>query len=166
MSLLRFDDVSLAFGDQKILSHTHFSLEANERVCLIGRNGAGKSTILRLIVGEQQPDEGEIQYVRNIRISKLYQQLPSELERTVEQVVMEGLAYQQQLIQRFETLSGQSLDDKGLKELQTIQQQIESSGGWNLEQKVETTVTQLNLPAGKTLAQLSGGWRRRVDLLD
>ena len=164
MSLLRFDDVSLAFGDQKILTHASFSLEANERVCLIGRNGAGKSTLLRLIIGEQQPDEGEIQSMRNIRISKLYQQLPSELDRKVEQVVMEGLAYQQQLIQRFESLSKQELNGKGLKELQTIQQQIESSGGWNLEQKVETTMTQLNLPAGKSLMQLSGGWQRRVAL--
>ena len=164
MSLLRFDDISLAFGDQKILTHASFSLEANERVCLIGRNGAGKSTLLRLIIGEQQPDEGEIQSMRDIRISKLYQQLPSELDRKVEQVVMEGLAYQQRLIQRFESLSGQELNSKGLTELQTIQQQIESSGGWNLEQKVETTITQLNLPAGKTLKQLSGGWRRRVAL--
>ena len=164
MSLLRFDDVSLAFGDQKILTHAHFSLEANERVCLIGRNGAGKSTILRLIVGEQQPDSGDIQHMRDIRISKLDQQLPAALDRTVEQVVMEGLAYQQQLIQHFEQMSSQVLDARELKELHAIQQQIDAGGGWHLEQKVETTITQLQLPMGKTLAQLSGGWRRRVAL--
>ncbi|MGH1486265.1 MAG: ATP-binding cassette domain-containing protein [Cellvibrionaceae bacterium] len=164
MTLIRFDDVSLEFGDQKILTHTHFSLEANERVCLIGRNGAGKSTMLKLIMGEQQQDSGEIHFKRHLRISQLYQQLPSDLQRTVPEVVAEGLAEQQALIDQYNALSHEELDEMGLLALQDIQQQIEASGGWNLDQKVETIMTQLGLPADKKLNELSGGWQRRVAL--
>ena len=164
MSLIRFDEVSLEFGDQKILTQASFSLEPKERVCLIGRNGAGKSTMLRLIMGEQQADSGEIQFKKHLRISKLYQQLPSDLQRTVSEVVLEGLTEQQQLMDHYHQLSNQKLDAQGLLALQDIQQQIEASGGWNLEQKVETIMTQLSLPADKCLQQLSGGWQRRVAL--
>jgi ATP-binding cassette subfamily F protein uup len=164
MTLIRFDEVSLEFGDQKILTKASFTLEASERVCLIGRNGAGKSTMLKLIMGEQHPDSGEIQYKRNLRISQLYQQLPGSLHRSVREVVTEGLSYQQQLIQQYEALATEVLDDNGLKDLQDIQQQIEASGGWNLDQKVDTMMTQLGLPADKKLSELSGGWQRRVAL--
>ncbi|MBX2807666.1 MAG: ATP-binding cassette domain-containing protein [Cellvibrionaceae bacterium] len=164
MSLIRFDEVTLEFGTHKVLSRANFSLESNERVCLIGRNGAGKSTMLRLMMGEQQPDHGDIHYKRHLRISQLHQQLPDALERTVADVVLEGLAEQQQLIDAYNHLSAQDLDDKRLRELQDIQQQIDASGGWNLTQKVDTIVTQLALPADKKLSELSGGWRRRVAL--
>jgi ATP-binding cassette subfamily F protein uup len=164
MTLIRFDEVSLEFGEQKILINASFALEAQERVCLIGRNGAGKSTMLKLIMGEQYVDSGEIHFKRHLRISQLYQQLPGGLDRKVRDVVAEGLSEQQALINQYNELVEQDLDDAGLQELQDIQQQIESSGGWNLEQKIDTIVTQLNLPEQKTLAELSGGWRRRVAL--
>ncbi|MFT6791008.1 MAG: ATP-binding cassette subfamily F protein uup [Cellvibrionaceae bacterium] len=164
MSLIRFDDLSLEFGNQKILTEASFSLEPNERVCLIGRNGAGKSTMLRLITGEQQPDKGEILRKRHLRFSQLHQQLPGNLERKVYDVVLEGLTYQKNLVDQYSELSHRELDESGLLQLQDIQQQIESSGGWNLEQKVETIMTRLNLPDGKRLSELSGGWRRRVAL--
>ncbi len=164
MSLIRFDDLSLEFGDQKILTKANFSLEAGERVCLIGRNGAGKSTMLKLIMGEQQADSGELHYKRHIRISQLYQQLPSDLHRKVSDVVAEGLSDQQALIDKFNALSQQDMNDADLLALQDIQQQIEARGGWNLEQKVETIMTQLGLPPNKKLSELSGGWQRRVAL--
>ena len=164
MSLIRFDDVTLEFGTHKILTQANFSLESNERVCLIGRNGAGKSTMLRLIMQEQHPDHGEIQFKRHLRISKLYQQLPDGLDRKVHDVILEGLADQQALIDEFNALSQKDLDESGLQDLQDIQQQIDASGGWNLQQKVETIMTQLGLPAEKTMNELSGGWRRRVAL--
>lgn len=164
MTLIRFDDVSLEFGDQKILIDANFALEPKERVCLIGRNGAGKSTMLRLIMGEQYVDSGEIQFKKNLRISQLYQQLPGDLERRVPDVIAEGLAYQQSLLSQYETLSTQNLDTQGLRDLEELQKQIDSSGGWNLDQKIETIMTQLGLPADKKLSELSGGWQRRVAL--
>jgi len=116
MTLIRFDDVSLEFGDQKILKEASFALEPKERVCLIGRNGAGKSTMLRLIMGEQYVDSGEIQFKKNLRISQLYQQLPGDLERRVPDVVAEGLAYQQALLKQYEDLSIQDLDEQGFRD--------------------------------------------------
>ncbi len=163
MTLIRFDQVSLEFGDQKILTETDFALEPSERVCLIGRNGAGKSTMLKLIMGEQQADSGEIHFKRHLRISQLYQQLPGKLERKVEDVVAEGLAYQQQLIDQFNALAAVA-DETSLLDMQDIQQQIDAIGGWNLEQQIETIMTQLGLPANKKLSELSGGWQRRVAL--
>jgi ATP-binding cassette subfamily F protein uup len=164
MSLIRFDNISLEFGDQKILSSASFSLEPGERVCLIGRNGAGKSTMLKLIMGEQQQDSGEMHFKRHLRISQLYQQLPKDLHRKVEDVVAEGLAEQQAKIDKFNKFAQNATDEKSLLVLQDIQQDIEASGGWNLEQKIETMMTQLGLPANKKLSELSGGWQRRVAL--
>jgi len=164
MSLIRFTDVSLEFGDQKILTLANFTLEPNERVCLIGRNGAGKSTMLKLITDDQQADSGEIQFRQNLRISKLDQQLPGDVDLTVSEVVEQGLAWQKGLIKQFEELSEQELDTQGMHDLQAIQQQIDASGGWDLPSKVETIISQLNLPAEKRLGDLSGGWQRRVGL--
>jgi ATP-binding cassette subfamily F protein uup len=164
MSLIRFDNISLEFGDQKILTNASFSLEPGERVCLIGRNGAGKSTMLKLIMGEQQQDSGEMHFKRHLRISQLYQQLPKDLHRRVEDVVAEGLAEQQAKIDKFNKFAQKATDEKSLLVLQDIQQDIEASGGWNLEQKIETMMTQLGLPAHKKLSELSGGWQRRVAL--
>lgn len=164
MSLIRFDDVSLEFGDQKILTHANFVLEPGERVCLIGRNGAGKSTMLKLIMGEQQYDSGEMHFKRHLRISQLYQQLPKDLHRNVADVVAEGLASQQAKIDEFNKLAETASDEISLLKLQDIQQDIEATGGWNLEQKIETIITQLGLPADKSLDELSGGWQRRVAL--
>jgi ATP-binding cassette subfamily F protein uup len=119
MTLIRFDDVSLEFGDQKILTKASFSLETGERVCLIGRNGAGKSTMLKLIMGEQQADSGEMHYKRHLRLSQLYQQLPGKLDRLVVDVVAEGLADQQKLIDKYnhqvEQLSPTESDESGLQ---------------------------------------------------
>ncbi len=164
MSLIRFDDISLEFGDQKILTHANFVLEPGERVCLIGRNGAGKSTMLKLIMGEQQQDSGEMHFKRHLRISQLYQQLPKDLHRNVTDVVAEGLASQQAKIDQFNKLAETASDETSLLKLQDIQQDIEATGGWNLEQKIETIITQLGLPADKKLDELSGGWQRRVAL--
>ncbi len=164
MSLIRLDDVSLEFGDQKILTHANFVLEPGERVCLIGRNGAGKSTMLKLIMGEQQQDSGEMHFKRHLRISQLYQQLPKDLHRNVADVVAEGLASQQAKIDEFNKLAETASDETSLLKLQDIQQDIEATGGWNLEQKIETIITQLGLPADKKLDELSGGWQRRVAL--
>ena len=83
MQLVRFDAVSLAFGAQALLRETDFSIESGERVCLIGRNGAGKTSMLRLITGELEPDQGEIRRPENLVVSQLEQTLPVEENCTV-----------------------------------------------------------------------------------
>jgi ABC transport system ATP-binding/permease protein len=164
MSLIRLDDISIEFGDVPLLTHANFTVEPGERICLIGRNGAGKSTLLKIITGQIKPDHGESHYRQHLRISQLEQALPSGIDRKVSDVVRDGLADQQALIDQFNELSQQTMDKRGLKNLEKLQAQIDASGGWNIEKQVETIISQLNLPANKTLAELSGGWRRRVAL--
>ena len=88
----RFEDVSLELGDQRLLAHADFAIEPGERVCLIGRNGAGKTSMLGLITGRLEPDHGEIHYQSRIRVSELEQALPEELGQTVREYVTTGLA--------------------------------------------------------------------------
>ncbi len=164
MTLVRFDEVSLEFGDTPLLVEANFAIEAKERVCLIGRNGAGKSSMLKMIANQLQPDHGEIQWKGNLRISTLEQNLLESSDELVKDVVLHGLAEQQKLIDQYNELSQKDLDKQGLNDLHELQLFIDACDGWQLEQRVETIMTQLQLPAGQRLNELSGGWRRRVAL--
>jgi ATP-binding cassette subfamily F protein uup len=164
MSLIRFEEVSLEFGDQKILSQADFAIEPGERVCLIGRNGAGKSTTLKLITGEIEPDSGGIVRKSGLVVSQLSQSLPEAMDMQVREVVNSGLAGIQQLLEEYRSYSQEKLDKEGLHQLEQLHQLIDAHGGWHIEQRVETTMTELNLPADKKMSELSGGWRRRVAL--
>ncbi len=164
MSLVRFDEVSLEFGDQPILRRADFAIEEGERVCLIGRNGAGKSSTLKLIAGDIQPDGGEVFLRGGIGISQLAQTLPTEFEETVHDVVGQGLQHVRELRRRYEQLSHAAHDAATLREMETLQAEIDARRGWHLEQRIETVLSDLGLPAAVPLKNLSGGWRRRVAL--
>jgi ATP-binding cassette subfamily F protein uup len=164
MTLIRFEEISLDFGEQKILTTADLAIEPGERVCLIGRNGAGKSTTFKLINGEMEPDRGEIVRKTGLVVSQLAQSLPEAGDLTVQQVVHSGLTDIQSLLDRYSELSQKDLDREGLRELETLHKQIDTHGGWNLEQRVESTISELSLPANKKVYELSGGWRRRVAL--
>jgi ATP-binding cassette subfamily F protein uup len=164
MTLIRFDQVSLDFGDQAILTKADFAIEAGERVSLIGRNGAGKSTTLRLITGETQPDRGEIVRRSGLIISQLAQSLPEAMDRSVRDVAASGLASIQELLGDYRTRSAKALDAAGLRELEALQQLIDAHGGWSIDQRIDAMLTDLGLPGERTMNELSGGWRRRVAL--
>ena len=164
MSLLRFDDICLEFGDQLILRDAEFSIESGERVCLIGRNGAGKSTTLKLITGQIEADRGEIPARHGLIVSQLEQTLPDAMDKLVSDVIREGLTQIEALLEQYAHKSKLDLDNHGLRELEELHARIDAHDGWHLEQRVETTITELNLPAEKKMDELSGGWRRRVAL--
>ena len=164
MHLLRFDEVSLEFGHVPILKNANFAIENKERVCLIGRNGAGKSSMLKLITGEYVPDHGEIHKKRHLRISQLEQTLMGSSQVLVRDVIKQGMAEQQKLLDEYHRLSNSNLDTQQIKQLEELQHQIDASGIWNIDQQVDKVITQLSLPAGRSLDELSGGWRRRVAL--
>ena len=164
MSLLRFDGIGLEFGDQVILRNAELSIEPGERICLIGRNGAGKSTTLKLIMGSIEADRGEIIKKSDLIVSQLEQTLPEALDMPVTDVIRSGLVQIEQLLVDYETRSKIKLDKRGLRELEALHAKIDAHDGWHLEQRVETTITELNLPAEKSMNELSGGWRRRVAL--
>ena len=164
MSLLRFDEVSLEFGELKILREADFSIETGERVCLIGRNGAGKSTTLKLISGDLEPDRGEIVRGQSLVISQLAQTLPEAMDQRVRDVVRSGLNDIEALLEEYRQRSKLDLDRQGMQELEALHAKIDGHEGWHIEQRVDTVITDLNLPADKKMNELSGGWRRRVAL--
>ncbi len=166
MPLITFDEVSLEFGDQLILNNVSLTLDSGERVCLIGRNGEGKSTLMNIITGRVEADSGEIVKQSHLRVSQLEQGLPQERDISVKDYVAEGLNHLQVLLNDYEKLSAVSIEKNPttLREIEDLQQQIEAEGGWNIDRRVETIISELNLPTTLNLNQLSGGWRRRVAL--
>jgi ABC transport system ATP-binding/permease protein len=164
MSLIRLDQVSLRFGDQVILSAADFAIDPGERVCLIGRNGAGKTTLLKLITGALAPDDGEVQAAAGLRISWLEQSPPGDQESTVREAVMAGLEPVRALVEEYLHRSTGALDRQGLQELELLHRRIDAVDGWHVERVVDTLVSEMKLPAEQRLAELSGGWRRRVAL--
>jgi ABC transport system ATP-binding/permease protein len=164
MMLLRFDQVSLRFGDQVILSAADLVLEPGERVCLIGRNGAGKTSLLKLISGSLLPDEGEIQARADLRISRLEQTMPDDLQLTVRESVMRGLASVQALVVEYQRRAGEELGQHGLKALEELHRRIDAVDGWHVDRAVDRMLTEMKLPGEQRLGELSGGWRRRAAL--
>jgi len=164
MPLITLDKLSLEFGEQPIFRNASLVIENNERVCLIGRNGSGKTTLLKIITGELHADSGEIIRKSHLRISQLAQALPDELNKTVHEFVVTGLLHLQHLNEEYHRYAEQELDDQGLRNLEDLQHQIEAEGGWHLDQRVDTVLSELNLPIDKKLSELSGGWQRRVGL--
>ncbi|MEC8082895.1 MAG: ATP-binding cassette domain-containing protein [Pseudomonadota bacterium] len=163
MSLLTLDQVSVAFGHHPLLSKVSFSAEAGERVAIIGRNGAGKSTFLKIIAGEIIPDEGVIRVEGGMRVAQLPQELPAANNKTVREVVSEGGGDIHQLMQRYNELLA-DFDDAHHDELARIQNELDKRQGWDLDQRVNHIIHRLALPADKLMSELSGGWRRRVIL--
>ena len=164
MALIRFEDISLAFGEQTILRDANLVIDEGERVCLIGRNGAGKSTTLKLITGELEPDQGEIVHASNLVVSQLEQTLPEAMDRYVHDVVRSGLTDIERLLEEYRKQSELELDKQGMLELEALHAKIDTHDGWHIEQRVEETISDLGLPADKKMNQLSGGWRRRAAL--
>lgn len=162
MALLSFTEVSLAYGLNPLLQKVGFQLECGERVCLIGRNGAGKSSLFKLVAGEQSPDDGEIWKAPGLKIGQLPQELPEAGDRLVFDVVAAGLEGVGELLAEYHHLVHGDMGEAELARLEVVQGRLEAKDGWRLNQLVEATLTRLGLPAEKKMSELSGGWRRRV----
>jgi ATP-binding cassette subfamily F protein uup len=163
--LIRFDAVSVAFGEQRVLIDADFVLEPNERVCLLGRNGSGKSTTLKLITGALEPDHGSVVRPLRLRSSLLDQKLADESEELVYDFVGRGMVAQLTRIAEFERLSTLAERSRSvLADIEALQREIEAGGGWSTDLRVRTVLSELDLPGERRMSQLSGGWRRRAAL--
>ncbi len=158
--------MSLAFGEPELLDGVTLHIERGERVCLVGRNGAGKSTLMRMIAGEMSPDSGTVIREQGVRIASLEQEVPQDLSGTVFESVSAGLGGIVGLLSEYHELSNRlSHADKTtqlLVELERIQHLIESAGGWQIQQRVETVLSRLRLEPDAVAGELSGGYKRRV----
>ncbi len=164
-AFIRFDEVSLAFGDQVILRQASFQIDDAERVCLIGRNGAGKSSTLALLTGELDPDEGEVDRLPSLRIGVLDQALAEGSEQLVRDCVADGMRAHSVHIEAYQKLAANpSPNAATLREMETIERVIVAGGGWSIDTQVDSIITALELPAKDKMNELSGGWRRRVAL--
>ncbi len=166
MTLLRFDNVSKAYGHLPLLAHVEFQIDPGERVCLVGRNGTGKTTLLRLITGAALPDDGEIWRRDTLRVAHLEQEVPPDTEQTVFESVAAGLGELGSLLAEYHQVTRQAggAEPATLARLAQLHGRIDALDGWNIKQIVETVLTRLSLLADKALFDCSGGTRRQVML--
>jgi ATP-binding cassette subfamily F protein uup len=162
MSLLRLQNIQLSYGLPALLERVDFSIERGERVALVGRNGAGKSTLLKIIAGETIPDDGEISRQQDLRVARLEQEVPHDLKGPVFKVVAEGLGELGKLISDYHNLTLHLDRPGGMQKLSELQARIEQAHAWNIEQRISSTLSQLQLPADIEFSTLSGGMKRRV----
>ena len=163
MSLVRLDKVSLNFGTHIVLDNVNFMLKKGSRIGLLGRNGVGKTTLMKVIAGSVVPDGGERWLRSGVEITWLEQSLPDADEQTVYDMVADGLAEIGALLKEYHKLTV-NYEKTKVDQLEKIQSQLEARDGWSISQKVDTVITQLDLPANKLMSELSGGWRKRVAL--
>jgi ATP-binding cassette subfamily F protein uup len=157
MALLTLTNAHLAYGHVALLDHTDFALEAAERVGLIGRNGTGKSSLLKIIAGLERPDDGELRLQQGLRLALVAQEPQLDGSATVFDAVSQGVAEAKALRERYEA---HGPDD----DLDALQTRIEALDGWTWEQRVTETLERLQLQPEARIADLSGGTRKRVAL--
>jgi ATP-binding cassette subfamily F protein uup len=168
MPLITLRQIRLAYGAAPLLDGVDLTIDSGERVCLIGRNGAGKSTMMKVIAGDIAADDGERVVGQGIRVARLTQQVPEEGEGSVFDKVADGLGELGGLMRAYhEALRGlsESPDQAAaMEQLAKAQHRLEAADGWQTEQKVETVISRLSLDADIPFASLSGGLKRRVML--
>ena len=165
MALITLQNISLAFGGQPVLDRISMQIEAGERVCLVGRNGEGKSSLMRLIAGEQPPDSGRIIRQQGVKTARLDQEVEAGLEGTVYSVVSGGVGRLMVLLELHRDVSSRLAEDHSeslLTELAGVEHEMETAGAWQVRQQIETVLTRLQLEPDRDFAELSGGMKRRV----
>lgn len=165
MALITLRAVNLGFGGPPLLERVDLKIERGERLCLVGRNGTGKSTLMKLIGGEIKADDGEVVYQQGINITRLTQEVPRDLSGTIFDVVAAGLGEQGKLLAEFHHLSQEMAHDASdqlMKRFEQVQHKLEASGGWEVDQKVTTTLSRMQLDPEMEFGALSGGLKRRV----
>ncbi|WP_311945905.1 ATP-binding cassette domain-containing protein [Halomonas piscis] len=162
MTLLRLEQLQLAYGTQVLLDRADLTIEKGERLALVGRNGTGKSTLLKLVAGDIQPDDGTVWRAPGLKIGVLAQELPDSSGMTIFDMVAQGLPEAGALLSEYHHLI--HADEPDMERMATLQTRIEAIDGWSFHQRIDVILTRLGLPPDIAMNTLSGGWRRRVAL--
>ncbi|WNC70451.1 ABC transporter ATP-binding protein [Thalassotalea psychrophila] len=167
MELIRITNAELAFGEDKILANTEFRIQTGERVCLVGRNGAGKSSLMKIINGMQNLDDGQMVFTNNIKVAMLAQDPPKSEDTTVFDYVALGLEINGKLIRQYHEILNVVVEDpseQNLEKMAKIQDKLEQNNAWEDEQRIEQVLSKLHLTPDQSIKELSGGWLRKVAL--
>jgi ATP-binding cassette subfamily F protein uup len=169
MALLALQDVTLAFGGPPLLDAASLAVDRGDRVCLLGRNGAGKSTVLKLLDGTQPPDAGAVVRTAGVTVARLEQDVPAGVGGTVFDVVAEGLGETGRLLARYQhagqqvaALGGAAGHDAALRELDRLHHALDAAGAWQARTRVDAALQHLGLDPELPFAQASGGRKRQA----
>ena len=162
MALLRLNSLSIAFGDKPVLDKIDLAIDANERIALVGRNGMGKSTLLKIIAGEINADSGEIVRNQGLTVARLEQEVPDSLDGSIYSVVAGGLGEAGQWLADYQRLSAAEDAAERLSELENLQGSIDAADAWPMAQKISETLSRMQLEPSVQVDTLSGGMKRRV----
>ena len=165
MNLLAYRNLKVSFGGPHLLDHVGLTINKRERICLVGRNGEGKSTLLRIIAGQIKPDAGEIEAIPNLRIGKMDQEMPDPLEGSVFDLVLSGLGPAAKITAEYHRLARKYAEDPNdtiAKKLEQLQETLDLTDGWSLEHKVESILNRVELNGDDSFSSLSGGNKRRA----
>ena len=167
MSLVQLKNASLAYGHHPLLNNTDFVVQAKERVCLVGRNGCGKSTMLKVLDNQVYLDDGQRIISSDVRVSRLPQDPPEHLDISIFDYVAEGMPETGDLLKTYfrqTILVAENPDEKNLSVLENLQHELEHKNAWKFEQQIQQVLTLLALEPADNLSTLSGGWRRKAAL--
>ncbi len=167
MDLIRLSDARLSYGMTPLLDGVEFKISPGERVCIVGRNGAGKSSLLKVVAGDTPLDDGTINRVRSLKVSRLEQDPPRNIEATVFDYVADGLpdlARQLKEYHRQSDLVAHDPSEQNLKVLDRLQTELEAADAWQFETQINTVISTLDLNPDVCISKLSGGWSRKVAL--
>ncbi|MGB0860839.1 MAG: ATP-binding cassette ATPase Uup [Pseudoalteromonas spongiae] len=167
MDLIRITGAQLAFGTHPLLDNAEMLIENGERVCIVGRNGAGKSSLLKVLDSQIQLDDGEINRLSGLKVARLEQDPPKGANGTVFDYVANGLPHIATLLIEYHEVSArlsQDNSEKTLKQFERLSSQLEANDGWRFETQINQVLSQLELDPNSDLTSLSGGWLRKVAL--
>jgi len=167
MALITLRDIVVSFGVEPLLDGIGLNVESGERICLLGRNGVGKSTLLRVLAGSLTPDSGEVMRSPKLTVGSLPQEVPDDLRGTVLDVVCRGMGKpgERLVAYRQKSASGESggqMDQATLTSLTNLQQTVDGEDGWRLQRQAERIISELNLDPGSEVATFSTGMQRQV----
>lgn len=165
MALISLQDVSLAFGGPLLFDGMNLQLEAGERVSLLGRNGVGKTTLMKVMAGQVELDSGQVIYQKGIKVTHLPQEVPVNLTGNVYDIVLSGLGEHAKVVADYHHVNHRLQSDHSpslLKQLDVLQEKMDQSNGWEIDRLVEQVITQMKVDPESQFEELSGGQKRRV----
>ncbi len=160
MPLITLDNISLSFSDKPILNEVSSTIHKGDKIALIGRNGEGKSSLMRILASLIEPDGGKLKIKNSTKISYLEQTLPEDSNKNLFDIVAEGLGEIGIILKQYQHL----INEGKLEQAGKVQEKIDQLNGWQYLHKIQAILNRFTLNSDTILSTLSGGWRRRVML--